>query len=360
MSNILFISNGHGEDLISSNIIKTFKKNFKKKEVFALPMVGKGDILRGDKKINIIGPQKEMASGGFIKRIGLLFTDILAGLLSLHFRQIRNASKHKYDLVVCVGDFFPFILSFFFLKYKNIVLVSTAKSDLFEKHFLIERLFIKLAKAKVLTRDQITADNLLARGVDAKYLGNVMMDDLKVRSRINSDNKKDLTLGVLPGSRKEAYKNYTLIKKVLLRLPTSWNILVAVPSNLDRSNFLISEKMNSIQIVGFEDMLNSADAVIGLAGTANEQVIGVGLPLFTFPGFGTQTTRRRFLDQQKLLGGLPVYVDSQDSDIIAKTIKKSMSDLEFIKTGLEYGPKIMGSSGAANKISKELKCILES
>jgi hypothetical protein len=353
MSNILFISNGHGEDLISLRIIHEFISIKDDNAVFVLPMIGEGKVFSKLKKVTIIGPQKETSSGGFVKSISSFTKDLFSGILFLHFKQIKNASKQKYDLVVCVGDFFPFMLSYLFLKYNKIVLVSTAKSDHFESHFWIERFFFKRAKAKVFARDRITADNLVAREVNATYLGNVMMDGLEVKRQAKKKNDK-FVLGILPGSRLEAYKNYGLIKKVVLKLPKDWIIKVAVSSNMEKAKFMIEEKSESVFIVGFEELLTSSDAVIGLAGTANEQVIGFGIPLFTFPGYGPQTTRKRFVDQKKLLGDLPEYINSQDTDIIAKIIKQKVKDPEFMKKVAVDGIKVMGKSGASQEISSEL------
>jgi len=105
MSKILFISNGHGEDLISLRIMSALQKINNDNNLYVLPMVGEGQVFSDHNDIEIIGPQKETSSGGFIKSIGPLIKDLYSGILLLHFKQIMNASKNKYDLVVCVGDF---------------------------------------------------------------------------------------------------------------------------------------------------------------------------------------------------------------------------------------------------------------
>ncbi len=355
MSKVLFISNGHGEDLISLRIISDYRSLNKDDQIYVLPMIGKGKVFK-EQNLEIIGPQKETPSGGFVKNFVPLMKDLFSGLLFLHFKQIRNASKNKYDLVVCVGDFLPLILSYLFIRYKKIVLVSTAKSDLFEPHFAIERWFFKKANANVFVRDSITADNLIARGINASYVGNVMMDGFKVK-RLPKNDKDKFIVGILPGSRLEAYSNYILIKQVIFCLPNDWNYKVAVAGNMDKSKFLIEN--SQVEIVDFEKLIKTADIVIGLAGTANEQVIGFGIPLFTFKGFGPQTTKKRFTDQKKLLGDLSVYIDSQDSEIISKVIKQKVKDVEFIQRVKVEGFNVMGKSGASLSIAKELVAILK-
>ena len=41
---LLFICNGHGEDVIASEIIKRLLKKIKNKNIEVLPLVGKGDV----------------------------------------------------------------------------------------------------------------------------------------------------------------------------------------------------------------------------------------------------------------------------------------------------------------------------
>ena len=41
---LLFICNGHGEDVIASEIIKILLKKIKNKNIEVLPLVGKGDV----------------------------------------------------------------------------------------------------------------------------------------------------------------------------------------------------------------------------------------------------------------------------------------------------------------------------
>ena len=52
----------------------------------------------------------------------------------------------------------------------------------------------------------------------------------------------------------------------------------------------------------FGDVLQAADVVVGLAGTANEQAAGLGKPVVVFPGPGVQFGPRFFSSQRLLLG----------------------------------------------------------
>ena len=64
---LLFICNGHGEDVIAFEIIKRLLKKIKNKNIEVLPLVGNGDVFNSIKSKNFrkIGYLKELPSGGF-------------------------------------------------------------------------------------------------------------------------------------------------------------------------------------------------------------------------------------------------------------------------------------------------------
>lgn len=126
------------------------------------------------------------------------------------------------------------------------------------------------------------------------------------------------------------------------------------------NKFDTASSRHSIRFVSFQELINQSSGVIGLAGTANEQCIGCGLPVFCFPGTGPQTTVKRFLQQRQLLMNLPEFYETFDSVIIAKRIQQRMKDQEWRKWIAEQGPRVMGPPGAAKNMVKEIACILES
>ena len=79
----------------------------------------------------------------------------------------------------------------------------------------------------------------------------------------------------------------------IINLQASKTPLIDVGSN---PNFLKNNSSKS-----FGDFLDLSDKVIGLAGTANEQAIHAGIPVFSFVGTGPQSSKKRFLEQQQLL-----------------------------------------------------------
>ena len=81
---LLFICNGHGEDVIASEIIKRLLKKIKNKNIEVLPLVGNGDVFNSIKSKNFskIGYLKELPSGGFSNQsLKGFFLDLFAGFL---------------------------------------------------------------------------------------------------------------------------------------------------------------------------------------------------------------------------------------------------------------------------------------
>jgi uncharacterized protein (TIGR03492 family) len=104
---VLFISNGHGEDLNASECLRVFRQKYPNVEVAALPIVGEGNAYRRLGVEMPIGPTKSLPSGGFVymDRFKLL-ADLRSGLLSLLWQQINAAIAYgkNCDLVFAAGD----------------------------------------------------------------------------------------------------------------------------------------------------------------------------------------------------------------------------------------------------------------
>ena len=61
---VLFLSNGHGEDLNASLVLNALWAIAPELEVAAMPIVGKGNAYR-NLGVEIIGPTQQLPSGGF-------------------------------------------------------------------------------------------------------------------------------------------------------------------------------------------------------------------------------------------------------------------------------------------------------
>ena len=85
---ILFICNGHGEDVIALEIIKRFLKKIKIKKIEVLPLVGNGKVFDSIKSKNFrkIGYLKELPSGGFSNQsLKGFILDLFAGFIRRFF-----------------------------------------------------------------------------------------------------------------------------------------------------------------------------------------------------------------------------------------------------------------------------------
>src|SRR6056297_1596617 len=175
---ILVISNGHGEDLISSKLIEALFKNSKlnKIEIDVFPFVGEGKDYR-NLNVTKIGPTVNLPSGGFARNsISNLLEDIKEGLLSYTLKQIKTLrkAKEKYNLTIVVGDVYILLLAGLF-KGGNIIFFPTAKSNYIDGHYKIEKYLMKKYTNLVIPRDSKTAQSLKDSGINVDFFGNLMM-----------------------------------------------------------------------------------------------------------------------------------------------------------------------------------------
>jgi Uncharacterized protein conserved in bacteria len=93
---------------------------------------------------------------------------------------------------------------------------------------------------------------------------------------------------------------------------------------------------------------NMADVGLSNAGTATEQIAGLGIPSLSLPGAGPQFTKSFAKRQSRLLGG---------SVLVCKNKKILLKRLKLLLRGkvnrlhqAKVGKQRMGDSGASNKI----------
>ncbi len=392
--NIIFLSNGYGEDKIAVAIIKKLLKDMPNLRIKALPLVGEGNFY-SEREIKVILSSKMLPSGGFALRAGFFsfLKDMKSGWLRIVKNQIKALKRERksIDLVISVGDIWPLILSILFIK-KTLVFLPTAKSDYIQKHFFIERFLMKKFCKLVITRDSQTASSLRNSGIKATYAGNVMLDCLKITGEDFNLKKDSYVIGILPGSRNEAYKNIkTILKAVvviknklihkgmkaefLLSLAPSlnlkelentlnkkdnWTITKSTPDEEKRGIIacLVSQETVIKIIQGkFGDILKCSQVIIGLSGTGNEQAIGMGKPVVTFPGKGPQITKKFVDAQRKLLGEALSVVKNQKEEIARETLSL-LTNPENLSKAKKIGEERMGKPGASMRVAKLLEQIL--
>jgi uncharacterized protein (TIGR03492 family) len=158
MKHILFITNGHGEDIVAAKIIREMKRRSIKIDVMAV--VGHGDSFKG-LGVTLIGPKKILPSGGFgLRNYSFLLRDIFAGMLTKAYQQMRLLRKKrgKYDLVVGIGDIVPIFYAS--IATSPFIFVGVNKSEYYSKlafnYTSLEKWLLKKYCKLTLARDKKT------------------------------------------------------------------------------------------------------------------------------------------------------------------------------------------------------------
>ncbi len=395
---LLIICNGHGEDVIASEIIKRLLKKIKNKNIEVLPLVGNGDVFNSIKSKNFrkIGYLKELPSGGFSNQSlkGFLL-DLFAGFLIDNLRNfllVKQKSTHNCK-IIAVGDFLPLLYAW--SSGCEFSFIGTPKSDhtwssgpgwdfsdLYHKLKGSEwdpwEMFLMTSPRckNLIMRDKITANNLNRKNIEAQYLGNPMMDFVNATNENISNIISFKRIILLVGSRyPEALKNldnflnclqdFDLSKELVILLPLSINAnVIQIESYLNKYGFI---KQSQVKFLIYEDSvwkkkdhyivigqgkfnLWASMAEVGLsnAGTATEQIAGLGIPSLSLPGSGPQFTKSFAKRQSRLLGGSVLVCKNKKILLkrLSLLLKEKVDSLEQAKIGKER----MGESGASKKI----------
>ncbi|WP_293081213.1 lipid-A-disaccharide synthase-related protein [Okeania sp. SIO3B5] len=255
---ILCLSNGHGEDAIAVQIVQELQKYPLPPSLAALPIVGEGYAYTKMPRLSIIGPRQKMPSGGFIYMDGQqLWQDVKGGLLKMTFTQLKalkywisSETQLGHQVVIfAVGDLVP--LLFAWLSGVPYAFLGTAKSEYLVRdktgklasnswvesfqhwsksvYFPWECWLMSRSKCRaVLARDDLTAQILRKKSIRSYYLGNPMMDGVKLENSLLSIDRSDakilgmqsqVTITLLPGSRSpEVYANWEIIIQAVVGL----------------------------------------------------------------------------------------------------------------------------------------------
>ncbi len=333
MSKILFLSNGHGEDLSGSLIGNAFKQLGH--EVKALPLVGHGEsyLKTG---IKVIGKTKSFSTGGMgYTSLKGRFLELIQGQIIYLLKRIYLLFlfSSKYDLLIVVGDVLPITAAW--LTGLPVITYLVAYSSHYEgklklpwpcSYCLSSDKFLK-----VFTRDKLTADDLKRQLFGkVEFIGNPFMDPFLANpQRLPKHNKR---LGILPGSRMpEVGENLSLILRVVDYISNlkgensdiSFDVAL-VPSLDDYSlqNIIISDgwrlcypinKDHPLKLIknhymvniyrdSFVSVVQSSNVLISMAGTATEQAALLGKSIVQIVGRGPQFNSSFAEAQRRLLG----------------------------------------------------------
>ncbi len=383
MRRLLFVANGHGETAIAARIAAELARP--DRGLFGLdlfPLVGTGS---GAAPLTVVGPRRTLPSGGLVAmgNVRAFARDLGAGFLGLFARQLAFlGTLRAYDAVVAVGDVYALALAL--VARVPTVFVGTAKSVYVAPYGAFERTVLRRAH-RIFVRDAATAERLRAQGVAAEAPGNVIVDLALGREGAPAGT----WLGILPGSRDEAYADGTRLARVLRavaqRSPDVGG-LISLASTIDverfgralaadgwsisperdpgRGGIAFEGRSGAARLLGWQGDLGplfaASRAVLGQAGTANEQAAAAGLPVIALDrtdrrngnaGSGADWYRMR---QRRLLGDALLLVP-RDPEPAATAIVALLADAERCRAMGVAGRVRMGPTGGTVAIAAAIE-----
>ncbi len=385
---VLFISNGHGEDLNAGLIIDALQQQAPSVSLAALPLVGIGQAYL-QRHIPVIAPTQAPPSGGLVYTSAATWLkDIAGGLVTLTLKQWRalRRQQHQFDLIMAVGDSIP--LMFAYLSGRPYLSLLVANSSYYEgKLRLPVTMDWWLTHRRCLgaiAKDNLTAQDLCQQRIPAGCLGYPIMDALQTSPIPLSPNSSPL-IALLPGSRlPEALHNLSQLLPLCVALNQSqpmtfWGALVPAftPSVLqqfaqkqgwqycpDSSCLTQGNCTIHLSTQRFADILTQADLVLGMAGTAVEQAVGLGKPVLQLPGRGPQFTYAFAEAQMRLLGPSVTTIgrSPDELDLIPQATRaalKILGDSAYLQVCQQNGRERIGSAGASQVIARHILEALE-
>ena len=360
-SRLLILSNGHGEDLIALRVIEALRRLQPRAGIAVLALVGEGAAFAAAREalgLECLGPCRPLPSGGFSNQsLSGLLQDLAAGLPRTTVQQLQLVRRWggTGQPILAVGDLLPLAMAW--LGGGPYGFIGTPKSDFtwrtpspdgWGSTALADRYhrwkgsewdpwewaLMRRGRCRlVAVRDRLTARGLRAHGVAAAAPGNPMMDGFQ-EGPLPSSLRQGRRVMLLPGSRlPEALGN---LERLLASLPDPsqcdrlGGVTVLLPTG--RGLHSSPELAALFEAAGFQPQppppLQGArtcwrrgalevwigpgcfdswapwvEVGLATAGTATEQLVGLGVPALSFPGPGPQFTPGFALRQSRLLGG---------------------------------------------------------
>jgi len=390
MKRLLAVSNGHGEDDIAIKILDALAPLAPDLQIEAWPMVGDGARYRA-RNIPVSGPANTLPGEGFgTLSLAAFLRDLRHGFIATHWRQYRHARAlaGRFDLLLGVGDVVPLAVAR--LSRTPMAFVACAKSAYYaapDGHTWLERHLMRRHCAAVFARDALTAQGFAATGVPACHNGNPMMDGLGPDTALWPGTPGETALLMLPGSRADAADNARLLLEAAARIsgahpaPAELRFLFALPPSLppqslaDAPGWQVTASpapflrlshpggaRAELAQGSFGPMARAVQRAgglaVGLAGTANEQAIGLGLPLITLPGAGNQGAA--YVRMKMRFFGPAAQEVAHDPDEVAQAALGLLADPGRRARMGAAGRARMGGPGASAAIAARLVELLES
>ena len=201
MKRVLFLSNGHGEDLSASLIARKLVDIGY--EVDGLPIVGKGKNYSIE-NIRIIGKTRDFKTGGLgYNSLKGRINDLINGQIIYFIKKLFLVLRHSknYEYFVVVGDIVP--IFFAWLARKSCFIYLVAYSSHYEGKLNLPwpcKYFLNSNKVKkIFSRDLYTAQDLsIQLNKRVAFYGNSFMDKFH---KSNSGENFTFNIALFPGSR---------------------------------------------------------------------------------------------------------------------------------------------------------------
>ncbi|MGV3651218.1 MAG: hypothetical protein ACO1OK_07310 [Devosia sp.] len=362
---LLVISNGMGEDSIAAALIARLPASI---HAEAYPTLGPGAAFEG--LCPVVGPRAELASQGSRVRAGTVARDVATGGLAtippgLSFlRQARNA----YDRVLVIGDMMG-VLGCWLTGHAGIVWLDVYRSGHGRLYGGLEKAIIGRSCATVFCRSGRLAESLKAAGIDARFAGNVMMDTVaRAPFAMTERRRRQRAVTLLPGSRADAAEIFAIQFSGLAGLPEAsrpdlflaladgvdLDALaaavggVAVPPGpdaeaADAGRILVGGHKIHCARGALGTLVEGSDLVLGQAGTAVTQAIGLGRPVIHLMRTGDR--RKRLSEETAMFGEARLTVAATPEAVTGAAARLLGDDAERARRGA-IGQARIGGPGA--------------
>mgnify|MGYP006275623279 CR=1 FL=1 len=406
---LLVLSNGHGEDLIALRLLEALRRRRPELRPAVLPLVGEGNTFAAAEaagQLERIGPRQLLPSGGFSNQsLRGLAADLGSGLPLLSWRQwrlVRNWGA-RGGPILAVGDLLPLLLAW--SSGGRFGFIGTPKSDhtwaspppqgwgsstLADAYHRLKgsewdpwewALMGSRRCALVAVRDRLTARGLRRHGIAALAPGNPMMDGLVLTPPPPALNGRRRLI-LLCGSRMpEALRNAAALLDGLGQLNAREGITVLIATGREPSNSqltpLLQQRgyaaMPQAAALGlppdlaptaiwqrdglelwigpgrFERWAGWAEVGLANAGTACEQLTGLGIATLSLPGKGPQFKASFARRQSRLLGGavLPCHSPAQLAERLAVLLAEPALRQQLGQQGRRH----MGPAGGSDALA---------
>jgi tetraacyldisaccharide 4'-kinase len=355
---VLFVSNGHGEAAIAKRISRELRE-LDGPKTDHLALVGRD---MGDTDLVDVGPQRTLPSGGLVAmgNVRAFAADVRAGFFGLLLRQaafLWNA-RSRYAAVVAVGDVYCLLLAK--LVRRPTVFVGTAKSVYVAPYGPLERRILCGAQ-RIFVRDPATALFLRRRRVPAEAPGNVIVDLLTTRTRVDWGTAKQ-RIALLPGSRERAYCDAVRLADVARRVARSvpeTAAILSVAPGLKGEGFspaLAGDPPIAAWHGDLGALLAQATIAIGQAGTANEAAAACGVPVVALASGHARKPAWYRMRQARLLGDALTVVP-HDPQRAAAAVAALLADERRRTHMARVGRERMGEPGGATAIARAIAAL---